>query len=189
MTIEDKLDHLVQTKEWEHLTAEEKMLLRDHAITEDQFRSLKKLDDVLTRSSVDSVTPSAQTLPSLKKILKNKHSSESIFTKLMHVRFPAYASVFFILLGCAVGWFISSQRKTETKIVEVPVINRDTVYLTATADTIYVDRVVVRYVTKQVMQHAPVTIAEQSSQNNTVSVGVSMKEKSELDNLLVSGSE
>jgi hypothetical protein len=73
------------------------------------------------------------------------------------------------------------QIQSATKIVS------DTVYITKSADTVYVDRVVVRYVEKAT-PGAPAFSAVNSKGEEPISDGVNMKENEELEKLLVSGS-
>jgi hypothetical protein len=70
----------------------------------------------------------------------------------------------------------------------VPVIKRDIVYVPAKADTIYITKVVYK-ASPPVQQPVIISANAEVSAERKTAMGVSMKEKEELDNLLVSGSE
>jgi hypothetical protein len=70
-----------------------------------------------------------------------------------------------------------------------PVLQRDTVFLPSPPDTVFVSKVIYRF--KDHATKTPlVTVVKNTDRTETTSgIGVNMKEKEELDNLLVSGSE
>jgi hypothetical protein len=101
---------------------------------------------------------------------------------------PAYAVVAMIALTILIMW-LGKQADPNVQLALKPSVQRDTVFLPSTPDTVFVTKVIYRY--KNHAAKTPmITVVKNTDRTETTSgVGVNMKEKEELDNLLVSGSE
>jgi hypothetical protein len=112
-----------------------------------------------------------------------KQTSQSL--NWWQVKVPAWSTL--LVAGCfAFGawWFTSSSVKPIVEQQIVSSIVYDTVYVASKPDTVFVQQVVYR--------ERPVlltkTVNQVSTKSATNSNGINMKEKEELENLLVSGS-
>ena len=186
----ERLEQLIRTKAFHELSEVEKEFVRQEFESEEQYETMRKLTPILGKMALDSeeMHPRPSTLEFLKHSLVVKRHGDSVWNELFAWRVPAYATVLAVGIGCALTWWITSRPVVE--ITEKPLVSKaDTVYLTLKPDTIIKEKVVYRFV-KAVVETKPSAqlSTELTSEKHIVPVGVSMKDKEELERLLVSGS-
>lgn len=186
----EKLEQLIQTKAFLELSDAEKEFVLEEFELEERYQAMRKLTPILNEMTLDQeeVKPRPSTLESLKQSLGAEDSTNSVWNKLFAWRVPAYAAVLVVGISCAVTWWLTDQPVIE--ITEKPlVVNADTVYVTSKPDTIFKEKVVYRFVKMVEKTKTPMQLPDNlTSDKNAVPVGVSMKDKEELEKLLVSGS-
>lgn len=186
----ERLEQLIQTKAFHELSEVEKEFVLEEFETEEQYKTMRKLTPLLSEMALNSegMQPRPSTLESLKHSFVMRTSNDSVWSKLFGWRVPAYATALAVGISCVITWSLTS--KPVIEITEKPLfIKTDTVYLTSKPDTIFKEKVVYRFVksvgeTKSSIQRPP----DLASEKNAIPVGVSMKDKEELEKLLVSGS-
>jgi hypothetical protein len=180
--MEEMLERLLATKNWEELSPQERSLVIQELGSEEQYILMRKIGSTLVSEKPD-LSPDPKILKKLQGELRSKHRPG--LSRLLEWNVPAYTMVIPILMAIALSYSMNMpqdvQIQSATKIVS------DTVYITKSADTVYVDRVVVRYVEKAT-PGAPAFSAVNSKGEEPISDGVNMKENEELEKLLVSGS-
>jgi len=184
----EKLEQLMQSKPYAELSHEEKEWVSQWMESPDEYDVLRKSEVQMRQYFHDSnVNPPVQsTLTQLTKHLKTKTSKQRVgFWWQLKPSLSAWSMA--ILFG-GVGWWIgqsanSTVAKTET--VQSTII-RDTIYIDSQPDTIFSERVIYR--------DRPVILTggshdKESSKKSSESNGINMKEKEELEKLLVSGTK
>lgn len=190
MKNEDELENIIRQKDFASLTEEEKALVLQSIGSEEEYEAIRKIElamaDPRLRSNLE---PDVKTLHALQGRMKKQPAAFEWGT-IFQVKVPAYAAVLGLIM---ISIFIYAVRPaaevryvTQEK-VNAPVVRVDTVFVTKT-DTIVRNRVVYRQVNLATSHPAvdPTTLVHQKQ---TVGSGVSMKEKEELNKLLVSGSD
>jgi hypothetical protein len=185
---EDRIERLLESKTFQQLNEEERMLVLKALGSEEQYNAMRGVTLALITSKVD-LSPDPQTLRSL----KNKMDQERInsWSSVLTFRVPAYAALLLTgVVAALVVLVLSPREKLSARIVEV--VKRDTVIVTRVEiDTVYRDRFIYRRVHEEFPTDKnylrvvkKITIDEAETET-----GVSMKDKQELETLLVSGSE
>jgi hypothetical protein len=186
----DRLDNLLGSKTWNELTAEEKTFVIEELGSEEQYNALRKVSLALVHTPKADLSPDPSIEKALKKKLKEKHSTATLWQSVFQFKVPAFASALLLILTAASSWHFGNKFSTQTEPAPRIVHVTDTVYVKSAADTVIVERVQYRYIqTKQEPDHA-FSIVNQVKQASTEDAkGINMKEKEELDNFLVSGSD
>jgi hypothetical protein len=180
----DKIEHLLHTKNFVELTAEEKFWIRQWIDSEAEYENLRKSEARIKQHFIDAneFISKPNGLEELKANLR-KQTSQSL--NWWQVKVPAWSTL--LVAGCfAFGawWFTSSSVKPIVDQQIVSSVVYDTVYVASKPDTVYVQHVV--YKERPVLLTK--TVNQVSTKSATNSNGINMKEKEELENLLVSGS-
>jgi hypothetical protein len=190
MSIQEKIDELAETKEWQALSEVERKFIEENFGSEDQYQALRKVNHALTTSGKSMVSANPGTLNRLHRAFQKQYAPQWRVLPLFKV--PAYATVLLMGLSAFAGWYLATSEQPVKPVSVNPVVQRDTVYIAAQRDTVFVQRVVYREIEvireKSETQMTLLPIPSQHEQSLNA-VGVNMKEKSELDNFLVSGSE
>jgi len=185
MTGKDSLDFnefekLLLEKPFSELSATELKRVREFVADEQEYEELRlagtEIKNWLARTPIAATRD--KVLPDLVREFNRVHQRSRNFSG--HRVFAGYAAaaVVFGLLG----WWLGQMEKPTARAAAERVLVYDTIYLPAKPDTIFSERVIFR--TRSVIRNTT------TSQYATQPVkGVSMKEKEELDKLLVSGSE
>ena len=187
---EEKIEKLLEAKTFQQLNDEERTLVLKILGSEEQYHAMRRVTLALITSKVD-LSPDPQTLRSLEDRMDQakKFSWSHVFT----FRVPAYAA--FLLAGVVAAitsLTLYPREKVSTKIVEV--IKRDTVLVTRVAveiDTVYRDHIIYRRVREAFPTDRNYlrVVKKVATDEPEIETGVSMKDKPELETLLVSGSE
>lgn len=177
----EKFEALLQGKSYGELTPAEWKFVNQWVESEEEYQALRSsAQQTATWFKVNPVSaPGNEVLAKLRRTLKKeKHSRVVAFAVK-----PIWGYAATALLFGGLGWWIGQPASTPVQkpIVE-QVLVRDTVYMTVKPDTIFVERVVYRE--PGILAKSPVKPEVQKDIR-----GVSMKEKEELDKLLVSGTE
>jgi hypothetical protein len=179
---EEKIERLLQSKNWSELTEDEKALVSQMIGGEEMFASMKKVDTALAALPKYEIRASHKIQSALQQSMRKKHASNSFFAEIFAFRVPAYASAIIAVILSAGIWLLLPAKEKNT-ITYVTKTERDTVFVTSKPDTILVTKVL--YLARQEKKEIQ-SIEKQEAP--TVAASVTMKEKEYLDNLLVSGS-
>lgn len=183
--MEDKLEMLIYSKEWNELTNEEKEFALQHVDSVEQYTALRKISLSLENFPKLQFSEDPQVLKSLKSAFRKKHQPS--LERFLHFRTPGLATILLLVLAAGIGWYFGQQSTGTAAKASIEFITKtDTVYLKTAADTVYLNKVVYRYLPEPSIKKPVFSVVKS---NVIESKGVSMKEKEELDNLLVSGSE
>ncbi|RAW03376.1 hypothetical protein [Pseudochryseolinea flava] len=181
---EDKLDELLVSKSYGELTNEEKLFVEEELGSAEQYNAMRKVSLALITSKSD-LSPD----PFIVKSLQNKmydHRASKGRSSLFVRAVPAYATALMIVVASAISWFLASrQMQPIIKIVEV--VKHDTLFLKTHADTIFKDRIIYRTILKKERTANNIHVANTIETPSSGTTGVSMKEKQDLELLLVSG--
>lgn len=185
---EEKLEKLLASKTFDTLTPDERRLVLEEIGSEEEYHAMQRVSHALAKIT-DKVVPDREIIGSLQRMM-GRNPSRSILSSLLAPRLPAYATVLLIILFSAIAWWAGGNRSGKRpRIVER--IRIDTVYLASKVDTFYRERIIYHEVKKvsppkrKVLKVADATPSEKTAKE----VGISMKERQELEMLLVSGSE
>jgi hypothetical protein len=183
-TEEEKLEDLVSTKLFANLSAEEKQYVLDALGSEEQFNALQRIHASLRdQPVVASVEPAPDVLIALKRKLRETKKESLVLPAILQFKVPAYAALILAVVVGSLTAMVSSGSSVKQPILTASKGQRDTVFITKT-DTVYREKLLIKYV--RVPAAAEPEIVTASSKSGQIQ-GVSMKEKEELDRLLVSG--
>ncbi|MBP9924991.1 MAG: hypothetical protein KBF45_03300 [Cyclobacteriaceae bacterium] len=181
----EKLESLLQGKAFEELTAEEKSWVGQWIESEVEYNNLRKSEGAIRKrlADVGPITPNPKLLSRLKAQLSAQQANLKIHW--WQVRSPGWSTLLIAIIFGMTGWWIgSSPAKLKVEQAYLPTVVYDTVYLASKPDTVFVNHVVYRerpILTKTTYQPMPNNVEVSAK-------GINMKEKEELENLLVSGS-
>ncbi|HYC86856.1 MAG TPA: hypothetical protein VEB86_16605 [Chryseosolibacter sp.] len=181
--MEDRLETLIHSKEWNELTEEEKNYVEQHTGSREEYEALRKITLRLSDVPRSEVTPAPDTLPSLKRHFRSTRGYRLGFASVFTFQVPAYAAGLILISAVAITWWFANPVLAPQPAAAV-IVKTDTVFVNLPADTVYVNKVIYRYLPSPGAPAKPVTVVK-----HTEGVGVSMKDKEELENLLVSGSD
>ena len=181
--MEEKLEEIIRSKTWDQLNPDERMLVTEHLGGEEKFNTVRKTFMAIDQLPKVEIDPHPETFRKLQQRM-NPHSG-SWLQSLFLYRMPAAAAIGIFAIAFVAGWF---GKPAQVRPVAVPterlLVKTDTVFVEAQSDTVYVTRVEYRYIQQKPAQPVFTTVSQTEN-----SRGVSMKDKEELENLLVSGSE
>lgn len=182
---EDKLDALLKNKSYQELTKEEQTFVQEELGSEAQYNAMRKVSLALITSKVD-LSPDPFIVKSLQQHMHEQRVvvRESFFTWKM----PAYATFVLVVVVGVFTWWLGSRQEPSPVANVVEVIKRDTVFLTSAPDTVFKDRVIYRTVFRSENSAAQIQFATKGDDVVAHGRGVNMKEKQDLELLLVSGS-
>jgi hypothetical protein len=182
-TNEERLEDLLSSKLFQNLNEEEKQFVLDVLGSEEQYKALQRIDASLLDHSLElSIAPEPEVLISLKQKLRDSNRKSFFLNPIVQFRIPAYAAFIFAAMTAFVV-LISSHSDPKERLVEVRKLQIDTVYVTRT-DTVYREKLLIKYVRVSVPSGSLMVTASVKSEGPK---GVTMKDKEELDKLLVSG--
>ena len=181
---DEKLEDLVSTKLFANLSEEEKQFVLNALGSEEQFNTLQRIHASLLDHPVgSSVEPAPNVLIALKRKLRETIKESLLLPAILQFKIPAYAALILAVLVGFVTAMVSNGSSVKKPMATVPKVERDTVYVTNT-DTVYRERLLIKYVRVPApLEPERVTASSKSDKI----LGVSMKDKEELDRLLVSG--
>jgi hypothetical protein len=190
MTKEDKLDALINTKAFDQLTNDERMFVLEELGSETQYDAMRKVSLALITSKVE-LSPDPRTLLALQGKMKDRYRQQDHQAwgrTILAWRLPAYAASLLVLAVAVSSWWIG-RRNVEKAVRIVETVRRDTIFVASTPDTVFKDRFIYRTIVKKEIQKDVVYLVRGAEPPSSDGIGVSMKEKQDLELLLVSGSK
>jgi hypothetical protein len=186
--MEDKLESLIQSKSWNELSEDEKQFVLEMLGSEVSFEAFRKTNIAISDSAKADIVPEPKVLLSLKRKFNNVRPQETLLDKIIFFKMPAYAVVAMLAVTILVMW-LDKHSDSNVQVALKSPVQRDTVFLPSTPDTVFVTKVIYRFKDHTTKTPMITVVKNTDRTENTSAVGVNMKEKEELDNLLVSGSE
>lgn len=183
----EKLEWLIQSKSYMELSKEEKEWVSHWMESASEYDLLRKSEIQMRQYFDDSKIdpPASSTLTQLTSHLKkkNRRLQAGIWWQFKPSLSTWALAIFF---GC-VGWWIGQSASSPAAQQEVITSTtvRDTIYIASKADTIFTEKIIYK-------DRPVIMIRNDSSKelkNTSVSNGINMKEKEELEKLLVSGTD
>jgi hypothetical protein len=193
MKNEEELESIIRQKDFAALTGEERELVLQTIGSEEEYETIRKIELAVSGEKLRStLEPHAQTLRALQQRMK-KHSGSFEWSDIFQVKVPAYVAVLAALAISVIIFSLRSSSPAERlslKRANVPLTRVDTVYITKT-DTVIRERIVYRQVNQSRQVSIPLKSTPEAPvhQRQPSAAGFSMKEKEELNKLLVSGSD
>lgn len=183
---EQKLERLLEEKSFDQLTHEEKEVVLQEFGSEEQYRLARKIGPALVKLKT-GLSPDPWILASLQDQVKI-HRRPSVWTNFFQARVPAYVMAGACLAIVVTMWWLKPDPAPASVTVRMV---RDTVYLATAPDTVYRRKIIYRYRYRYITVAAPSSTSASAKVAEPVagSAGVTMKDKEELEKLLVSGSD
>ncbi len=180
----EKLEQLIQSKSYADLSEEEKEWVGKWVISAGEYENLRSSQfEIRQYFQRTSTTPKPETLTKLKDHLRLK---SAVRTGLLWHLKPTLGGVLMAVFLGGLGWWIG-QSSSDSPLVQAvnTLVIHDTIYVASKPDTIYTEKVV--YKDRQVIltRSASTTDVNKPIEKN----GINMKEKEELEKLLVSGTD
>jgi len=182
----DKLEHLLQSKKFTALTSEEKIWVSQWIESEVEYENLRGSEERIKQhfQSTAAFTPEPEGLTALKAKLQSKHAALPLMW--WQVKVPAWSTIIIaIFFGVSSWWmaFSFNKVKLQEQVLTSSIVY-DTIYVASKPDTVFIQQVV--YKERPVLLTK--SVKQVDNNNASPSNGINMKEKEELENLLVSGS-
>jgi hypothetical protein len=184
----DEFEELLGSKEWTDLTDDERALALTHVQSESDYQAMRKITVALEGHPRARISPDKNILPVLKKRMAKQPAYPRWLVTAFGHKMPVHSVSTSIILALIVGWAIGSQQTVKPEVHERIVYQVDTVFQTLPSDTVFVSKVVYRYIPQSRPSRADFKTVNQENPP-TESRGVTMKEKEELDVLIVSGTD
>ncbi len=176
----ETFEKVISEKRYSELSASELKLVNQFVTTEQEYNAIRTsgLEMKNWFRENPAVSVNAKILTDLKQELRQRHQSSVSYTWLKVSVGYAMAALTF---GFG-GWWLGQSEKPAPLTAIEQVMVRDTVYVAAKPDTVFREKIIYR--------DRPIILTTSNRQNEIPNTkGVSMKEKEDLDKLLVSGSE
>jgi hypothetical protein len=177
----DRFEALLRRYSYQELSPEDRAWVTAFVATEQEYESMRRVTLQLEeRLAPADLTADPSMLKSLQRSFDEKYTSGLSFWSP-----ERYAAIAAALVVGALGWWAGSSWGGKTIYIDRTITRIDTVHVKASPDTIILERVVYRSVSLP-----PPTVVVQHNDANplpAVNRGVNMKEKEELEKLLVSG--
>lgn len=184
----EKLERLMQSKSYSELNHGEKEWVSQWVESADEYDGLRKSETKIRQYLLDNQfnPPAAKTLTQLTNHLKKKTSKQPAWVwRRFKPSLSAWSTA--ILFG-SVGWWIgqsaTNSNTAKTESIKSTIV-RDTIYVQSQPDTVFTERVIYKDPPVKLTRSSDMELNQQSSESN----GINMKEKEELEKLLVSGTD
>lgn len=179
----NRFEHLLKQRSFKSLSVEEKEFVFQFISSEDEYESLRNTETELQIffERQQKLQPRAETLVRIKQSRAEHVVSQQGFWARPVV--PAYAVALLIIVVGALGWWSGTKFGSEKVMVEKIVSRTDTIRVASKPDTIIKEKRVYLPSPKVILASKPETKEEVTVK------GVNMKEKEDLERLLVSGSD
>jgi len=187
----ERLEQLLATKDWLALTDEEKEFIIEALGSEEQYQALRKVGDALVSVSKTNLSPNPSVLKTLRKKMAARHEvSQTLpLNWLTSMRVPAFVSLLLIIIAGVAGWLLGQSASHYTEPVKIVTTVRDTVYVRPSPDTVVIHQIKYRYLKARGIPAGLKPIVVREKETSPREMGVSLKEKQELENFIVAGSE
>ena len=183
----EKLEQLMQSKSYTELSHEEKEWVSQWVESVDEYDALRTSETRIRQYFLESMvnSPDEAMLEQLTSRLKKKVAKQKAEVTWQFKPSISTWSIA-VLFGCLGWWIGQSTTNTSTADAVQSIIIRDTIYLVSQPDTVFTERTIYKDPTV-ILARSGNTI--QSIDKSSGSNGVNMKEKEELEKLLVSGTD
>lgn len=176
----DRFEALLKQHAYEALSHQEKEWVKQFVASPEEYESMRRAGLALEENfSPASTVPAAD--PDVLSSLQKKFQLAQESPRRWSV--PAWAAVVALVVAGGSGWYAGTSTSPKEVYVDRIVAKTDTVLVASRPDTVVVERVVYRSIPTLV----PVTVSQPVPTRTPASKGVNMKEKQELEKLLVSG--
>lgn len=184
-----KIEDLLVSKSFAELTATEKSFVLKELGSEEEYNSLRKVSSALVTDKSD-LSPDPRTLDSLQRELRAMRTKESWVSRFITWQIPGYSLVPVVIIFLVVALNRSETTKEPSAPLPILTSRVDTVFIKTPLDTVFVERVVVKYRREDAADKPAggYSIVRNATEQKIKEEGVSMKDKEELESLLVSGS-
>ncbi|MGC4023341.1 MAG: hypothetical protein QM734_16045 [Cyclobacteriaceae bacterium] len=175
----NRFEQLLKQKSFKSLNEEERNFVFQFIGSEDEYESLRN-----TENELQAFFDREQKLqPRNETLRKIKQSRAIILPQNFWIRpsVPTYVVALLLIIGGAIGWWSGAQFGSEKIIVEKIVSHTDTLRIVSAPDTIVRERIIYLPSRKMILAGQPET------KEAVTTKGVNMKDKEELERLLVSG--
>ena len=183
----DRFEQLLQQHSFKDLSAEELQLVMGFVKSEEEYESLRQAEMQLNANLLKqtALSPAANVWKRIKRS-RAESSAKSPQYFWVNAPVPAYAT-FLLLIGVGVlGWYAGSNYSPSKVLVNQIQPRVDTVFIASKPDTVVREKII--YLNRQVMPPSVIQASVKHQHDNPTVKGVTMKEKEELEKLLVSGS-
>lgn len=181
----EKIEKLLRSKNFGELTSEEKVWVIQWIESEAEYENLRKSESRIRKHFINAneFIPKPNDLNELIAVLRKQTNQE---LNWWQVKVPAWSILLVAVCFGFGGWWLTSvSNKPIMQPQEVlSSIVYDTVYVASKPDTVFIQQVV--YKERPVLLTKSIKYVDNKS--TVPSNGINMKEKEELENLLVSGS-
>jgi hypothetical protein len=187
--MEERIEDLLQQKDYWQLTDAEKDIVIEILGSEEQYQLMRKVNEALVANRTD-LSPDPAIRNRLQSLTRTR-ATQSAFATILTFKVPAYAMVLVAIFAFVVAAMINdgtSEDQRQASNVSASARTRvvDTLYV---RDTLYVDRIVVRYKQREAPKEShSYRVVNTEVREEKPEEGVNMKEQEELETLLVSGS-
>lgn len=183
----EKLEQLMHNKSYSELNHEEKDWVSRWVKSVDEYDALRTSETRIRQYFLESKvnSPDEAMLEQLTSRLKKKVAKQKAEVTWQFKPSISTWSIA-VLFGCLGWWIGQSTTNTSTADAVQSIIVRDTIYLVSQPDTVFTERTIYKDPTI-ILARSGNTI--ESLDKSSGSNGVNMKEKEELEKLLVSGTD
>ncbi len=181
----EEFEELLRQRSYAELTENEKQWVTQFISSEAEYESLRQADRQLNHyvTATRKLTPSPKIWAAIKNdIAQNKKAAKVYW---LNTSIPAYATLVLLMVVGIFSWYGGSNYNSTTVYEPKIVTHIDTVFIASKPDTIVRERIVYlkTYPTPAIIQASTKRL-----ENMPATKGINMKEKEELERLLVSGS-
>lgn len=180
----ERFEQLLRTSPYHELSAEDKNWVSQFVGSEEEYEAMRQATIILEKHDAASIQPDPAVLKSLRKAWDAKRSP-ALSANRFGWSLPAYAAIPAFFLVGVICWWIGRSWNKDTIYVDRMVTRVDTIRVASKPDTVVIERVV--YKSVNIPSMTATTATKQSEVSPMVNRGVNMKEKEELEKLLVSG--
>ena len=183
MENDERFEHLLQHYSYKELNDEDRQVTRHFVSSEEEYEALRKTTGRINHyfSEEKKTFPRSEVWEKIKSTWRGSDKTAYHWTK---TPMPAYAAALALIAAGSIGWYAGSYYHAPNNSLQITQ-QVDTVFVSVRPDTVVRERVI--YVKDQ----SPPTLLQVVGKNpeaTPASRGVNMKEKEELEKLLVSGS-
>ncbi len=174
----DKLEKLMEEKAFSQLSVAEKEWVLRFVESDEEYDSIRSVDLLLNSIGTETLTPD----PTIISRLKTRGNRRSWIHSIFAAKVPAWAFAAF-LIGVFGAWYVLPHQPVQPQIVERITVKTDTLIV------VRPDTVIVRKVIYRERPANPFVQVRSGIEQTPLPEGSTMKEKEELQTLLVSGTE
>lgn len=177
----DRFEALLKQHAYEALSQQEKEWVKQFVASQEEYESMRKAGQSL-ELHFSPTSPTAADHAVLASLQKRFHlRNEPQAQRKWSV--PAWAAMLALFVVGGSSWYAGMATGPREVYVDRIVSKTDTVLVASRPDTVVIERVVYR----NVPMLMPVSVRQPAPARNPVTKGINMKDKEELEKLLVSG--